>query len=103
MFLFTYSFYSPFCRFLNCIVPKKDLAIRVKQGYALQIIFLIEPIKICDDLNDENQYLCLQLNFPNQIKCHKNHIVYLKLILLLSGDKTTANSIRSSEKELEKF
>ena len=68
-----------------------------------KIIFLIEPVKICDDLNDENQYLCLQLNCPNQIKCHKNHIVYLKLILLLSFDKTTANSKRSSEKELEKF
>ena len=68
-----------------------------------KIIFLIEPIKICDDLNDEKQYLCLQLNCTNQIKCHRNHIVCLKLILLLSGDKTTTNSKRSSEKELEKF
>ena len=48
--------------------------------------FLIESIKICDDLNDENQYLCLQVNCLNQTKCHKNHIFYLKLILLLSGD-----------------
>ena len=33
--------------------------------------FLIELIKIWDDLNTENQYLCLQLNCLNQIKCHK--------------------------------
>ena len=26
------------------------------------------------------------LCFVNQIKCHKNHFLYLKLILLLSGD-----------------
>ena len=43
-------------------------------------------IKICDDLNNENQYGCLQLSCLNQIKCHKNHFLYLKLILLLSGD-----------------
>ena len=43
-------------------------------------------IKICDDLNNENRYLCLQLNYLNQIKFHKNHFLYLKLILLLSGD-----------------
>ena len=43
-------------------------------------------IKICDDLNNENQYLCLQLNCLNQTKCHKNRFLYLKLILLLSGD-----------------
>ena len=48
--------------------------------------FLIESSKICDDLNNENQYLCLQLYFLNQIKCHKNYFLYLKLILLLSGD-----------------
>ena len=48
--------------------------------------FLIESIKICDELNNENQYLCLQLNCLNQIKCHKNHFLYLKLILVLSGD-----------------
>ena len=48
--------------------------------------FLIESIKICDDLKNENQYLCLQLNCLNQIKCHKNHFLYLKLTLLLSGD-----------------
>ena len=43
-------------------------------------------IKICDDFNNENQYRCLQLSCLNQIKCHKNHFLYLKLILLLSGD-----------------
>ena len=48
--------------------------------------FLIESIKICNDLNNKNQYLCLQLNCLNQIKCHKNHFLYLKLILLLSAD-----------------
>ena len=48
--------------------------------------FLIESIEIYDDLNNENQYLCLQLNCLNQIKCHKNHFFYLKLVLLLSGD-----------------
>ena len=48
--------------------------------------FLIELIKICDDLNNENQYRCLQLSCLNQIKCHKNHFLNLKLILLLSGD-----------------
>ena len=47
--------------------------------------FLIESIKIIDDLNNENQYLCLQLNCLNQIKCHKNHFLYLKFMLLLSG------------------
>ena len=48
--------------------------------------FLIESVKICDNLNNENQYLCLQLNCLNQIKCHKSYSPYLKLILLLSGD-----------------
>ena len=43
-------------------------------------------IKHCDDLNNESQYLCLQLNCLNQIKCQKNHFLYLKLILLLSED-----------------
>ena len=43
-------------------------------------------IRTCNDLNNENQYLCLQLNCLNQIKCHKNHFLYRKLILLLSGD-----------------
>ena len=37
-------------------------------------------------MKNENQYLCLQLNCLNQIKCHKNHFLYLKLTLLLSGD-----------------
>ena len=50
--------------------------------------FLIESIKICDDWNNENQYLRLQLNCLNQIKCHKNHFSYVKLILLLSWDIT---------------
>ena len=48
--------------------------------------FLIELIKIYDDLKNENQYICLQLNCLKEIKCHKNHFLYLKLILLLSGD-----------------
>ena len=48
--------------------------------------FLIESIKICDDLNNENQYLCLWLSCLNQIKCHKNQFHYLKLVLLLSWD-----------------
>ena len=74
MFLFTYSFYSPFSRFLLGIVSKKDLAIRVNKVMHYKIIFLKEPIKICDDLNDENQYPCLQLNCPNQIKVsQKSH------------------------------
>ena len=37
-------------------------------------------------MNNETQYLCLQLNCLNQIACHKNHVLYLKLILLLSGN-----------------
>ena len=37
-------------------------------------------------MTNENQYLCLRLNCLNQIKCHKNNFLYLKLILLLSGD-----------------
>ena len=49
-------------------------------------LFLIELINICDDFNNENQYRCLQLSCLNQMKCHKNHFLYLKLILLLSGD-----------------
>ena len=44
---------------------------------------LIQSVKICDDLNNENQ--CL--NCLNQIKRHKNHFLYLKFILLLSGVK----------------
>ena len=47
---------------------------------------MLESIKICDDLNNENQYLCSQLNCLSQIKCYKNYFLYLKLILLLSGD-----------------
>ena len=43
-----------------------------------KIFFWIESIKICDDLNNENNL--------DQIKCHKNFFLYLKLILLLSGD-----------------
>ena len=39
-------------------------------------------------MNNENQYLHLQLNCPNQIKCHKNHFLYLKLILLVSWDRS---------------
>ena len=58
---------------------------------------MIESIKICDDLNNENQYLCLQLNCLNQIKCHKNHFSYVKLILLLSWDITlNTGSIQSN-------
>ena len=37
-------------------------------------------------MNNENQYLCLQLNCLNEIECHKSHFHYLKLIFLLSGD-----------------
>ena len=37
-------------------------------------------------MNNGNQYLCLQLNCLNQIKYHKNQFLYLKFILLLSGD-----------------
>ena len=67
--------------------------------------FFIESSKICDDFNHENQYLCLQLNCLNQIKCHKNYFFYLKLILLLSGDefKPRVNSKQSSKRELEKI
>ena len=57
-----------------------------------KVFFLIESSEICDDLNNENQYLCLHLNCLNQIvsqkKCHKNHFLYPKLILLLWGDKS---------------
>ena len=37
-------------------------------------------------MNNEKQYLCLQLNCLNQTKCYKNYLLYLKLILLLSRD-----------------
>ena len=37
-------------------------------------------------MNNENQYLSLQLNCHNQIKRRKNHVLYLKLTLLISED-----------------
>ena len=39
-------------------------------------------------MNNENQYLHLRLNCPNQIKCQKNHFLYLKLILLVSCERS---------------
>ena len=72
-------FMQLFLSFLHYIGPKKILC-------TTKEFFLIESAKICDDLNNENEYLCSQLNCLNQIKCHKNHFLYLKLILLLSVD-----------------
>ena len=51
-----------------------------------KVSFLIEPIKISIELSNRAQYLYLQLDSINKIRCLKNHSLYLKLILLLSGD-----------------
>ena len=49
-------------------------------------IFSIELIKISNELSNETQYLYLQLDSLNKIRCLKNHSLYLNLIQLLSGD-----------------
>ena len=50
------------------------------------IFFSIESKKISNDLSDQTQYLCLKLDSLNKIRCLKYHSLYLKLMLLLSGD-----------------
>ena len=47
-------------------------------------IFSIESIKISNELSNQTQYLYLQPDFLNEIRCLKNHSLYLKLILVLS-------------------
>ena len=49
-------------------------------------IFSIESIKISCELCNQTQYLYLQLESLDKIRCLKNHSLYLKLILLLSSD-----------------
>ena len=39
-------------------------------------------------MNNENRYLHLRLNCTNQIRCQKNHFLYLKLILLVSCERS---------------
>ena len=55
--------------------------------YVLQrYFFSIESIKISYELSNQTQYLYLQLDCLNKIRCLKNHSLYLKLTLLLTGD-----------------
>ena len=49
-------------------------------------IFLIESIKIRNELSKQTQYLDLHLDSLNKISRFKNHSLYLKLILLLPSD-----------------
>ena len=88
-----------FYHFLLYIGPKKRFSHRSKIGLCTtKEFFLIEPIKICADLNNENEYLCLQLNCLNEIKYDKNHFLCLKLIFLLFRGynfKPKANSKQS--------
>ena len=49
-------------------------------------IFLIESIKIRNELSKQTQYLYLHLDSLNKISRLKNHSLYLKLILLLPSD-----------------
>ena len=87
IFLYTFSLCSSFYHFLHYTGPDERFSHHSKiRLCTTKGFFQIESIKICDDLSNENQYLCLQLNCPYQLKCHKNHFLYLKLILLLSGD-----------------
>ena len=87
IFLVTHSLCGSFYHFLHYISPKKRFSHHSKLRLSTaKEFFLVESIKICDDFKNESQYLCLQLNYLNQIKCHKNHFLYLKLILLLAGD-----------------
>ena len=41
-------------------------------------LFLIESIKTCDDLNNEKQYPCLQLNCLNQLKYQTQRLLVLQ-------------------------
>ena len=49
-------------------------------------IFSIESKKINNELSNKTQYLCLQLDSLNKIRCLKNYSLYLKLIVLLPAD-----------------
>ena len=51
-----------------------------------EVFFSIESIKISNELSNQTQYLYLQLDSLNKIRCLKDHSLDLKLILLLSGD-----------------
>ena len=53
-----------------------------------KVFFSTESIKISNELSNQTQYLYLQLDSLNKIRCLKNHTFHLKLILLLSGDIT---------------
>ena len=67
--------------------------------------FLIKSIKICDDLNIENQYLCLQLNCLSQIKCRKKSFSLSEINTpTITGYKfkPRGNSKQSSKRELGK-
>lgn len=67
--------------------------------------FPIEPIRINNELSAQAQYLYLQLDYLIKINCQKNHFLYLKLILLLSGDiSLNPGPIRNNQvlKETEK-
>ena len=50
------------------------------------VLFSTESIKIINKVSNQTQYLYLQLDSLNKVRCLKNHSLYLKLILLLSGD-----------------
>ena len=54
--------------------------------YTTKVFFSIESIKITYELSNQTQYLYLQLDSLNKIRCLKNHSLYLKLTLLLTGD-----------------
>ena len=53
-----------------------------------KVFFSIESIKVSYELSNQTQYLNLQLDSLNKIRCLKNHCLYLKLTLLFSGDIT---------------
>ena len=101
----TYSLYSSFYHFFHYIGPKKRFSHDSKITLcATEEFFLIGSNKICDDSNNENQYLCLQLNCLNQIKCHKKSFSLSEINTSTSRwykFKPRANSKRSSKRELE--
>ena len=51
-----------------------------------KVFFSIELINISNQLSNQTQYLYLQLDSLNKLRCLKNHSLYLKLILLFSSD-----------------
>ena len=65
--------------------------------------FLIESIKICDDSNNENQYLCLQLDCLVQSQKSFSLSEINTSTFRWYKFKTRANSKRSSKRELEKI